>query len=84
MRQHHPAEKINKEPVFGNVRIIEATSEDSQRKLNEAIEIREIRPAINKSKGWALTGVYTTSIRLSKLVLFHVITNPVSLLFIGS
>lgn len=59
MRQHHPEQKIDKEPVFGNARILAATSEDSQRKLREAIEIREIRPAINKSKGWTLTGAYT-------------------------
>ena len=37
MRQHHPEQKIDKEPVFGNARILAATSEDSQRKLREAI-----------------------------------------------
>ena len=56
MRRHHPTEKLDKEPVFFNAKILAVAPEESQRKLREAIEIREARPAINKSRGWTLTG----------------------------
>ena len=56
MCRHHPTEKLDKEPVFFNANILAVAPGESQRKLREAIEIREARPAINKSRGWTLTG----------------------------
>ena len=57
-RQGLPTAKIIKEPVFGNARILANTSKDSQQKMHEAIEIREIRPTINNPREWALTGKF--------------------------
>ena len=56
MRRHHPTENLDKEPVFFNAKILAVAPGESQRKLREAIEIREARPTINKSRGWTLTG----------------------------
>ena len=56
MCRHHPTEKLDKELVFFNAKIPAVAPRESQRKLRVAIEIREARPAINKSQGWTLTG----------------------------
>ena len=49
----HPETEMTKKPVF-SASIIAQENDGVKRKLREAIEIRERRPAINRSKGWII------------------------------
>ena len=50
----HPEIQISKAPVFTGS-VIATLKSHTQRKVREAIEIRERNPQINRTKGWTLT-----------------------------
>ena len=51
MRVEHPEVVLSKMPVF-KVEILAVLKHEVTRKIREAIEIRERKPAINRTKGW--------------------------------
>ena len=51
--QSHPEHSVSKEPVF-TARILALEHTVATRRLREAIEIREYRPAINRNSGWTI------------------------------
>ena len=55
MRTSHPDVQINKAPIFHQGIILAQPDGDTTRKAREAIEIRDRKPAINKSGGWQIT-----------------------------
>ena len=52
--EQHPEVVIEKKPVFV-AKVISTSGTETARKFREAIEIRDRKPRINKSKGWVLT-----------------------------
>ena len=54
MTEYHPMEIVQKAPVFHNASVIATVNGEITRKVREAIEIRDRKPLINKSKGWQL------------------------------
>ena len=51
MRVEHPEVVLSKMPVF-NFAILAVVKHKVTRKIREAIERRERKPAINRTKGW--------------------------------
>ena len=51
MRVEHAEVVLSKMPVF-KVAILAVVKHKVTRKIREAIEIRERKPAINRTKGW--------------------------------
>ena len=51
MTEYHPLEVVQKAPVFHNASVIATVNGEVTRKVREAIEIRDRKPLINKSKG---------------------------------
>ena len=49
----HRNEQVEKKPVFA-AKILAIEGDSNTRKAREAIEIRDKKPSINKSKGWSL------------------------------
>ena len=52
--QQHPEVIVGKKPIFV-AKVISTSKTEMARKFREAIEIRDRKPPINKSKGWVLT-----------------------------
>ena len=53
MRTEHPDLTINKAPIF-TAKLIATSTKHTVRKFREAMEIRDRKPTVNRSKGWAL------------------------------
>ena len=49
----HPEVEVGKKPVF-KAKVLASTRSSITRKVREAVEIRDRKPGINKSKGWVL------------------------------
>ena len=54
MRKKHPGVTLDKAPVFGNCRIIADAPQATTRKIREAVEIRDRKPAVNRVGGWRI------------------------------
>ena len=51
MRMEHLEVVLSKMPIF-KVAILAVVKDEETRKIREAMEIRERKPAINRTKGW--------------------------------
>ena len=54
LRKKHPGVTLDKAPVFGNCRIIADAPQATTRKIREAVEIRDRKPAVNRVGGWRI------------------------------
>ena len=52
--QQHSEVTVGKKPIF-EAKVISTSKTETARKFGEAMEIRDRKPSINKSKGWVLT-----------------------------
>ena len=60
MKHYHPDTPVDKTPIF-KATILAIELRVTQRKIREAIEIRDRKPKLSKTKGWKLDWLIRTS-----------------------